>query len=145
MSASQGKQQARDNKPLDLEQAIRERVLSRDSRFSLPAYLFIYESLAFTQKQLGRDAPELDAGKRHVSGQELVAGIRAYSTGLFGPLAPAVFRNWGLRSSRDFGQIVFNLVEGDLLGKTEQDCIDDFADGFDFDTDFDGPLDVTLK
>ena len=145
MSESKSKPHAQGDKPFNLEHAIRERVLSRDSRFSLPAYLFIYESLAFTQKDLGRDQPNLEAGRRHVSGQELVAGIRKYSETLFGPMAPAVFRTWGLSSTQDFGRIVFNLVDSNLLGKTEQDSLEDFTDGFDFDTAFDGPLDVTLQ
>lgn len=145
MSAPKNKPHGKADKPFNLEHAIRERVLSRDSRFSLPAYLFIYESLAFTQKDLGRNRANLEASRRHVSGQELVAGIRKYSEELFGPMAPAVFRTWGLNSTQDFGRIVFNLVDSDLLGKTEQDSLDDFTDGFDFDTAFDGPLDVTLE
>jgi len=132
-------------KPVDLERAIRDKVLARDDRFALRAYLFIYESLAYTQKRLGRDDARLDPAQRHVSGQELLEGIRCYSDELFGPLAPTVFRSWGITSSQDFGRIVFNLVESKLLGKTEDDSIEDFANGFDIDTAFDGPVDVTLE
>lgn len=131
--------------PLDLEAAIRRKVLSRDSRYELGAYFFLYEALAFTQKQLGRSDPDLESAKRHVTGQELLEGIRAYAAHLFGPLAPTVFRSWGIHKTEDFGRIVFNLAECNLLGKTEQDQIEDFADGFDFDTAFDGPMSVTLQ
>ena len=126
--------------PIDLETAIRQRVLPDDARYGLAAYLFIYESLAFTQKRLQRDDPQLEAGQRHVSGQELLEGIREYAGRMFGPLAPTVFRSWGLKTTGDFGEIVFNLVEHELLGKTETDRREDFADGFDFDTAFEGSL-----
>lgn len=130
---------------VDLETAIRRKVIARDPRFSLAAYLFMYEALAFTQKSLDRDDPNLDATQRHVSGRELVEGIRQYAAQLFGPLAPTVFRNWGVQTTADFGQIVFNLVNANLLGKTEEDCLEDFAEGFNFDTAFDGPINVTLQ
>ena len=125
---------------MDLDAAIREKVLSRDTRYELAAYFFIYEALAFTQKLLGRDDPKLDAAQRHVSGRELIEGIRQYAMQGFGPLAPTVFKSWGIRRTADFGEIVFNLVESDLLGKTDGDRREDFADGFDLDTAFEEPL-----
>ena len=128
--------------PQDLEAAVRDRILARDSRYALGAYLFLYEALAFTQKKFSRDDPNLNQEERHVSGQELLEGIRDYAAQAFGPLAPTVFRNWGLSSGQDFGEIVFNLVENDLLRKTDQDRREDFAEGFDFDTAFDGPVEV---
>ena len=129
---------SRPDAPVDLETAIRRRVLPGDDRYTLAAYLFIYEALVFTQKRLQRDDPNLEAGRRHVSGQELLEGIREYATRMFGPLAPTVFRSWGLKATDDFGEMVFNLVEHQLLGKTDTDRREDFADGFDFDTAFEG-------
>lgn len=131
--------------PVDLETAIREQVLSRDKRFELAAYFFIYEALAFTQKALGRDAEKLEAAERHVSGQELLDGVRAYAQEQFGPLAPTVFHSWGIRQSSDFGELVFNLVESGLLGKTDSDRREDFSGGFDLGTAFDGPITIQPK
>jgi len=131
--------------PADLEAEIREKVLPRDSRYELAAYLFIYEALAYTQERLGRSDRELEAAKRHVSGTELLDGIREYASKLFGPLAPTVFHRWGLAATEDFGEIVFNLVEHDLLGKTEGDKREDFAHGFDFDTAFEKPFEANPK
>ncbi|MGD1000035.1 MAG: Minf_1886 family protein [Candidatus Brocadiia bacterium] len=122
------------------ETAIRQQILSRDSRYELAAYLFIYDALTYTQKALGRNAPDLTPAQRHVSGQELLNGIREYAAQMFGPLAPTVFRTWRVRRTEDFGEIVFNLVEHGLLGKTESDAREDFAGGFDFDTAFEGPF-----
>jgi uncharacterized repeat protein (TIGR04138 family) len=131
--------------PVDLETAIRRQVLSRDPRYELAAYFFIYEALAYTQKSLGRDAADLTAAQRHVSGRELLNGIREYAALMFGPLAPTVFRSWRVRSTEDFGEIVFNLVEQGLLGKTERDTREDFAGGFDFDHAFEGPFKVKVE
>jgi uncharacterized repeat protein (TIGR04138 family) len=127
---------------VDLETAIRREVLSHDARFEIGAYLFLYEALGFTQKRLGRDARDLPQEARHVSGAELLEGIHAYAHDLFGPLAPTVFKSWGIRKSSDFGDIVFNLVEHNLLGKTEGDRREDFEGGFDLENAFDGPLQV---
>jgi uncharacterized repeat protein (TIGR04138 family) len=126
--------------PVDLETAIREKILPHDRRFELAAYFFIYEALNHTQKQLGRDKPDMAPAERHVTGQELLNGIREYALQSFGPLAPTVFHSWGVRRSSDFGELVFNLVEHDLLGKTEGDKREDFANGFDLDAAFDGPF-----
>jgi uncharacterized repeat protein (TIGR04138 family) len=127
---------------LDPETAIRQQILTRDPRYELEAYLFIYEALAYTQKALGREGANLTPAQRHVSGQELLNGIREYAGQMFGPLAPTVFRSWRVRRTEDFGEIVFNLVEHGLLGKTERDAREDFSGGFDFDQAFEGPFKV---
>jgi len=128
------------NEIVDLETAIRRRVLKQDERYGLAAYLFVYEALAHTQKLLGKDDKDLPSEQRHVTGRELLEGIRDLAAEQFGPLAPTVFRNWGLRASSDFGDLVFNLVNHGLLGKTDQDNRGDFDGGFDMDAVFDGPF-----
>lgn len=122
--------------PLDLETALRRKVLTRDPRFAVAAYLFLYEALNYTQRKLGRDDATLKARERHVSGQELLNGIETYARESFGPLAPVVFRTWGLTRSADFGEMVFNLIAAKMLRKTPEDRIEDFTGGFDIDTAF---------
>jgi uncharacterized repeat protein (TIGR04138 family) len=99
-------------------------VIKKDPRYAREAYGFVYEALDYTIKRIGK--------KRHVTGQELLAGIRDYALAQFGPMGKTVFNAWGIRRTDDFGEIVFNLVEHDLMGKTEQDSRDDFKNGFDF-------------
>jgi uncharacterized repeat protein (TIGR04138 family) len=135
--AETGKQKAATPAPpLDLETAIRRKVLPRDPRFAVAAYIFLYESLNYTQRKLKRDDPTLKARERHVSGQELLGGVEAHARESFGPLAPVVFRAWGVTRSADFGDMVFNLIEAKLLRKTAEDRIEDFHGGFDIDTAF---------
>lgn len=114
-----------------------ELILARDSRYQRDAYLFVRDALDYTQKNLRRSSKgEL----RHVSGQELLTGIRHYALSQFGPMTITVFEEWGIRQCEDFGEIVFNMVDIGLLGKTAQDRREDFADGYDFATAFKHPF-----
>jgi uncharacterized repeat protein (TIGR04138 family) len=83
-------------------------ILLKDPRYHRDAYLFIREALDHTQKNLSRQAK---GEFRHVSGQELLAGIRDFALAEFGPMAMTVLAEWGVRNCRDFGEIVFNMVE----------------------------------
>ncbi len=69
---------------------------------------------------------------RHVTGQELLDGLRQHALLQFGPMAITVFEEWGIRTCQNFGEIVFNMVEIGLLAKTEKDSRDDFQNGYDF-------------
>ena len=76
----------------------------------------------------------------HVSGQQLLEGIRAHALEQFGPLTLMVLEEWGVRRCEDFGELVFNMVENSLLGKTENDSRDDFKGGYDFNEAFRRPF-----
>ncbi|HEY5232940.1 MAG TPA: Minf_1886 family protein [Verrucomicrobiae bacterium] len=113
---------------INFDEAV-EQILAKDSRFARDAYLFVREALDFTQKLIGR---ENRGGIRHITGQELLDGIRQFALQQFGPMTVTVFEEWGVRSCRDFGDIVFNMVEISLLAKTDNDSRDDFQNGYDF-------------
>jgi len=105
-----------------------------DGRYAPEAFQFLFESLDHAVRLAGRE--EAEGPDRHVSGQELLAGMRQYATELFGPLAGEVWRAWGIESSIDWGRIVFLLVDAGMLNRQENDTIEDFRDGFDFDEAF---------
>ncbi len=111
----------------DFEEKL-DALLKRDPRYGHDAYLFVFEGLRYTLKNLGV--------QRHVSGQELLEGIRAHALDQFGGLAPLVLSEWGVRKTDDFGEIVFNLVDHGLMGKTEHDSREDFRGVFRFDEAF---------
>ena len=69
----------------------------------------------------------------HVSGQDLLRGIRDLALREFGLMARPVFRMWRVNATDDFGEIVFNLVEANLMSKTDRDERADFAGVFDLD------------
>ncbi len=106
----------------------------RDGRYAPEAFQFLYESLEHAVKLAGREAAE--GSGRHVSGQELLRGMREYALEVFGPLGGEVWRRWGVQSTLDWGRIVFLLVEEGLLNRQETDSIRDFEGGFDFDEAF---------
>jgi uncharacterized repeat protein (TIGR04138 family) len=76
-------------------------------------------------------------GQPHVSGQELLEGVRLLAIEQFGCLAETVLATWGVHGTEDFGEIVFNLVEFDLMGKQESDTKEDFRSVYDFQEVFD--------
>ena len=92
------------------------------------AYRFVLRALEFTIARLER--------RRHVTGPELLAGIRDMAKDRYGPMAADVFRSWGVRTTFDFGEIVFDLVEWGVLRKRDEDSKEDFRDCFEFDTTF---------
>lgn len=114
-----------------------EQILRKDSRYDEHAYLFIREALDHTIKLLSKP---VEGPGRHVSGSELLEGIRDYALKEFGPMAHTVLKHWGISSSEDFGNIVFNLVDTGILGKTDEDRREDFAGGYDFDDAFRKPF-----
>ena len=134
-------------------------LLQRDRRYTLDGYLFVLESLSFAQETLGlgqepaaEDLEPLpaDAGgttrsksgrrrrqaERHVSGQELFEAARRYGLQQYGYLAPTVLAAWGIRTTDDFGEIVFNMIGIGQMRKTRGDKLEDFRDVFRFEEAF---------
>ena len=113
------------------------KIRAKDPRYHRDAYLFVREALDYTQKTIGKDP----RGRiRHVTGQELLAGIREFALQQFGPMTKTVLEEWGIHCSRDFGEIVFNMVEVRWLAKTDKDTRADFEQGYDFDEAFRNPF-----
>jgi len=126
-----------------------ELVLAKDTRYHRDAYQFLREALDYTQKKAGKEyrvpseardttveetkavVPK-EEDQKHVSGQELLEGIRDYALKEFGPMVTTVFEEWGIRSCKDFGEMVFLLVDHRILRKTDKDSHADFENGYDF-------------
>jgi uncharacterized repeat protein (TIGR04138 family) len=112
-------------------------IVERDGRYPYEAYDFVFAALSHTQRLLKRVPRDEEAGpaepQYHVSGRELLEGIRDLALRDFGLMARIVFRLWGINSTADFGEIVFNLVSENLMSKSEQDTRADFRDVYDLD------------
>ena len=106
-----------------------EKIVHRDKRYKIDAYNFVLESLNYTVRKFKKS--------RHVTGKELLEGIKEYAKEQFGPMARTVFEHWGVKTTEDFGNIVFSLVDAKILSKTEQDSIEDFRDVYSFEEVFD--------
>ena len=112
------------------------RLCARDHRYAPEAYIFLHDGLLKTLKQV----QDKEKKPRQITGAELSDGLRAYALDQYGPLAMTVLGRWGVRATRDFGEIVFLLLDAGLLGKTDEDKIEDFDDLFDFDAAFRAPF-----
>ncbi len=122
--------------PVNFEEIL-DTIVEKDPRYHRDGYFFLREALDHTQKLVGK----AKKGEiRHVSGQELLEGIRDYALSQYGPMTLTVLEEWGIRGSEDFGEMVFNMVANSLLAKTEKDTRDDFKGGYDFDDAFRKPF-----
>ena len=115
-----------------------ESILKDDKRYGVGAYVFVRMALDFTVKRLC--AKDLKRKDRQVSTAEFLDGIREFALETFGPMAMPLFEEWGVRSCDDIGQIVFNLIEAKALRKTDEDKIEDFSKGYDFEEAFVKPF-----
>lgn len=113
-----------------------QRIVENDPRYHRDAYLFMREALEYTQRNIRMHKRE-QVG--HVSGTELLDGIRRYALDQFGPMVTTVFAEWGVRCCEDFGELVFIMVEHNLLAKTENDTRADFKGGYAFVDAFEKP------
>jgi uncharacterized repeat protein (TIGR04138 family) len=104
-------------------------IVASDPRYQRDAYVFLRNALDFTTKHQKKIK---GATVRHVSGPELLDGVRQYALKEFGPMVMTVFDNWGVHSCGDIGNMVFNLIDAGIFGKTEEDSIEDFKNVYDF-------------
>ena len=102
------------------------------------AYQFIFAALRYTQQTLGRTTDTDNTSDAHISGKELLEGIRRLALKDFGLMAETVFKGWGITSTEDFGRVVFELVERGEMRKTDRDHLSDFIDVYQFSKAFDG-------
>lgn len=107
------------------------KIIEQDPRYNMEAYSFIMTALQYTLSKLDEH--------RHISGKELLSGIREYTLNQFGPMAITVLLHWGIRNTMDFGEIVFNLISAGLLYKRPEDTKQEFRDVYDFKTVFSEP------
>lgn len=94
-----------------------------DPRYDREAYLFVLNALNWSFRKLGR--------RRHLSGQEFTEFLVAYAQEEFGDLADCVLHEWGIFTTRDFGEIVYNLIECGKMTREPDDSIEDFDDVLD--------------
>lgn len=109
---------------IHLDPPTRARLTRLDRRYDERAYAFVLAALEEVVGRLER--------RRHVTGEELAAGCRDLALRLYGPMAKTVLYHWSIETTRDFGEIVFNLLEVGVLTKDDNDSREDFDDLFDF-------------
>lgn len=107
-----------------LADVVIDHLRERYPRYHETAYLFILSGLHYTLEHLGES--------RHITGRELTEGCRDLALERYGPMARSVLEYWGIRSTRDLGELVFALVECGILVKQESDQLRHFEAVYDF-------------
>lgn len=112
-------------------------VLARDPRYPYQAYAFVFDALEFTKSLKRRAQARARKGRsrptsRHVSGRELCEGARRLALREYGLMAMTVLGQWGIRSTSDLGNIVYNLIASGDLEKSPSDSRSDFDGVFEF-------------
>ena len=106
-----------------------ERIVAEDGRYHAVAYIFLREALEATVKRRKKTRKDTSG---HVSAGELLDGFRLHALQECGPMAITVLEYWGIRRCEDLGNMVFNLVNAGVFGKTEEDSLERFREGYDF-------------
>jgi uncharacterized repeat protein (TIGR04138 family) len=106
-----------------------DEIAREQGRYSAGAFKFVYEGLGYTVKNVTQEA-------KHVSGQTLCEGLRQMAVEKYGHMALLVLSSWGLETTRDFGEIVYTLIDNEWMSAQPTDSIDDFNDVYDFQATF---------
>jgi uncharacterized repeat protein (TIGR04138 family) len=113
-----------------------EQIAGEDGRFRPDAIQFVYEGLGFTVRKSAEEKTFEEEEKRHVSGGELSVGLGELAKDKWGRLAKVVLNGWGIFTTRDFGEIVYLMIDNKWMSANPEDHIEDFDDIFDFEQFF---------
>ncbi len=118
------------------EQKIND-ILLREDRYKREAYNFVREALDYTVRKRGK--------RGHVSGRELALGLRDLAKERFGLMAKTVLNQWGITRTRDIGELVFNMVEEEIMIKEDSDNREDFDNVYDFAEAFEKDFELDIE
>jgi uncharacterized repeat protein (TIGR04138 family) len=128
---------------MNAAQRAMDELLKRDPRFKIEAYAFVRDALSYAQRTLMSqgslsvdsqfaELDDVEDQSRHLTGQQLCEACRQHALEQYGYLAPLVLANWGLKSTSNFGDVVYNLIEIKHMRKSDADRREDFNDVFSF-------------
>ncbi len=120
-----------------------DKIVTKDGRYDAMAYELIGDAVNYTAKRLKKD--KADIKSRHISCQDLLKGIGEYAIQQYGPMAGDIFASWGLNSSMAIGNVVFNMIDKELLRASEKDSLEQFSYGPTFHEIFRKPFLPTKK
>jgi uncharacterized repeat protein (TIGR04138 family) len=114
-------------------------VVQLDPRYTVEAYEFVCDALTYARKVLGLGTIEVVGEgtpeareERHLTGQQLCEASRRLALDRYGMMAKVVLNSWGVNSTSDLGEIVYNLIRVEQMSKSAQDRREDFDNVFDF-------------
>lgn len=118
-------------------------ICTKDKRYKPDAYFFIHAGFKFASKMFKRKVRK--GHERHLTAHQFLEGLRVFALEEFGPMARRVLKEWGLNSTEDIGEVVFNLIEVGNMKKAETDSKEDFINVYNFDEAFVSPFLASSK
>jgi len=106
-----------------------EQIAKEDGRYNARAFGFVLDGLGYTAKNIAKDS-------KHVSIQTLCEGLRKFAIERWGNLTILVLNNWGITTTRDFGEIIWLMIKNEWMSAQPTDSIDDSDNVYDFKTVF---------
>ena len=119
---------------LQKRQQLAKLLNERRRDYPMAAYDMVLETVRVLSRHLaeaGKSGPEL-----HLSGALLANGLRDCLLTRYGCMARDVLDAWHIRSTSDFGTIVYDLIDVRLLQANANDDISDFDGVYDFNEAF---------
>ena len=107
-----------------------EEIAAEDGRYDAEALRFVYEGLGATIQKI-KEAADQDQ-PHHITGDELASGLAKLAIEKWGRLSRMVLNHWGVRTTRDLGEIVYLMIRHQWMTAQETDRIEDFDDVYDF-------------
>ena len=102
------------------ENAVKE-LIHRYPQYSAEAYDFVRAGLEHASAHYSKGEKA-----SHLTAEQLYAGAFSYALSEYGPLATKVLQFWGIYSNKDFGDVVYKLIEVGVFGKQKGDTQEEF-------------------
>ena len=109
-----------------------EDIVAKDSRYDGRAYALLMDVVHYLSGEDGK----------HCSGEDILDEFKERALDQYGPLTYTVLTEWGLQSTEDIGEMMFNLTESGRIQKDENDSPESFTGGYDFKETFLEPYQV---
>ncbi|MBO4527043.1 MAG: hypothetical protein IKS92_15845 [Victivallales bacterium] len=115
------------------------KICEEDDTFPPMAYCFVRDSVHKALDNIAKAKRQnlfADDDPPDIKGADLCRFFRDTLINRFGPSAIDVLDTWNIKKTSDFGKIIYKLISVEILGKSENDSIEDFDDVFDFTEEF---------
>ena len=120
-----------------------EEIAAKDGRYSPQAIRFVYEGLGATIQKIKEAADEDQP--RHITGSEFSRGLAELALERWGRLSRMVLNQWGVRTTRDLGEIVYLMIDHKWMTAQETDTIEDFDNVYNFEDVFEKQFKFNLQ
>ena len=110
------------------------KICEEDDTFPPMAYCFVRDSVHKALDNIAKAKRQnlfADDDPPDIKGADLCRFFRDTLINRFGPSAIDVLDTWNIKKTSDFGKIIYKLISVEILGKSENDSIEDFDDVFD--------------